>query len=111
MKAKMSRTKQPTRGIWAGVTLAALALAGAGCSTTQKVAVEKASLSTGFLGDYSKLTPGGKDQASLRYINPAVQWPQYNKVMLEPVTFWGGDTTKVSAADQQALCDYLYQAL
>ena len=112
MAVKLCHMQQQIKGVWIGVALATLAWTVIGCSTTQKVAVEKTSLSSsGFLGDYSRLTPGGKDQASLRYINSSVQWSQYNKVMLEPVTFWGGDTTKVSAADQQMLCNYLYQAL
>ena len=50
-------------------------------------------VSSGFLGnDYALLTPGetAKGQAGLRYFNPAAQWRRYNKVMIEPVTFWGG---------------------
>ena len=69
---------------------------------------------SGFLGaDYSLLTPpaDGSDQtAMLRYINPAISWSQYNKIMIVPVTFWAGDDSKVSAADQQALCNYTYKA-
>jgi hypothetical protein len=67
---------------------------------------------TGFLGsDYSLLTPpaAGTDQkAMLRYVNPSVNWGSYNKIMIAPVTFWAADDSKVSAADQQALCDYAY---
>ena len=112
MEAKISRTRQKMRGTWAAWALAGLFLAGGvvGCTATQSVRVDTSKLS-GFLGDYSKLTPGGKDQASLRYVNTAAQWTQYNKILLEPVTFWGGDTTKVPPADQQALCSFLYQAL
>lgn len=91
----------------AGVCMAALM---AGCAVTQQEAVKPASLS-GFLGDYSKLKPGEKDQTVLRYLNPNAQWTQYKKVVIEPVTFWSGETTKVSAADQQALCNFFYQAL
>jgi hypothetical protein len=114
MKTMIHRTTPRRWGTWAGGALAALCLAGAlaGCTTTQQVAVEKSSLPPGgFLGDYSKLTPGGKDQMSLRYINPAAQWTQYNKVLLEPVTFWGDETTRLSAADQQMLCNFLHQTL
>jgi uncharacterized protein DUF3313 len=28
-----------------------------------------------------------------------------------PVSFWGNEATKIPLADQQALCDFLYQAL
>jgi len=48
---------------------------------------------------------------SLRYANPSVQWTQYNKVLLEPVSFWGDDKTKISAADQQMLTNFLHQQL
>jgi len=67
---------------------------------------------TGFLGsDYSLLTPPaeGSDQAAmLRYVNPSANWSSYNKIMIAPVTFWAADDSKVSAADQQALCNYAY---
>ena len=70
---------------------------------------------SGFLGnDYSLLTPpaAGSDQnAALRYINPSANWASYNKIMIAPVTYWAGDDSKVSAADQQALCNYMYTVL
>ncbi len=71
--------------------------------------------SNGFLGgDYSLLTPpeGGTDQkAMLRYVNPSANWSSYSKIMIAPVTFWAADDSKVSAADQQALCNYMYTVL
>lgn len=104
--------KQNGWGKWRGIAAWSLCVAGivVGCAVTQQEAVKSSSFS-GFLGDYSKLTPGGPDQAGLRYINPKAQWTQYKKIMIEPVTFWGGEATKVSAADQQALCNFFYQAL
>lgn len=67
---------------------------------------------TGFLGnDYSLLTPpaeGSDQKAMLRYVNPSANWGSYDKIMIAPVTFWANDDSKVSAADQQALCDYAY---
>src|SRR5713101_2530727 len=67
---------------------------------------------SGFLGnDYSLLTPpaeGSDQQAMLRYINPNVEWSSYSKIMIAPVTFWAADDSNVSAADQQALCNYAY---
>jgi hypothetical protein len=47
----------------------------------------------------------------LRYLNPSITWSSYNKIMVAPVTFWASDDSKVSAADQQALCDYAYNVL
>ena len=44
----------------------------------------------------------------LRYVNPSVNWGAYNQIMIAPVTFWAADDSKVSAADQQVLCNYAY---
>jgi Protein of unknown function (DUF3313) len=67
---------------------------------------------SGFLGsDYSLMTPpaeGTDQKAMLRYVNPSVNWGSYNQVIIAPVTFWAADDSKVSAADQQALCNYAY---
>ena len=73
---------------------------------------EAAPAPSGFLGnDYSLLTPpaeGGDQKAMLRYVNPNTSWSSYNKIMIAPVTFWAADDSKVSGADQQALCNYAY---
>jgi Protein of unknown function (DUF3313) len=101
--------------IWTGLAAVALVLTGTmvGCSVTQKEAVEKSTLSaSGFLGpDYARLTPGSKDQASLRYVNPSAQWTQYKKILIMPVSFWGNEATKIPLADQEMLSNFLYQAL
>ena len=105
------------------VLLAGLLLAG--CSQTaapepsiiQRATGEKeaAPTATGFLGnEYSLLTPpaeGGDQKAMLRYVNPNANWSSYNKVMIAPVTFWAADDSKVSGADQQALCNYAHTVL
>ena len=44
-------------------------------------------------------------------MNPSASWRHYTKIIVDPVTFWGSDTTKVSAAEQQALTDYFFQVL
>ncbi|WP_020563776.1 DUF3313 domain-containing protein [Methylosarcina fibrata] len=82
------------------------------CTTTQKASIDQTSLHCGLLADEcGKLTPGEKDQASLRYFNPSAQWTRYNKILIDPVTFWGGNSTSVSAADQQSLVNYFSQQL
>jgi hypothetical protein len=102
------------------VMLAGLILAG--CSQTaapapniiQRVEGEKPAPPppSGFLGsDYALLTPpaeGTDQKAMLRYVNPNVNWNSYNQIIIAPVTFWAADDSKVSAADQQALCNYAY---
>jgi hypothetical protein len=67
---------------------------------------------TGFLGnDYALLTPpteGSDQKAMLRYVNSNATWSSYKQIMVAPVTYWAADDSKVSAADQQTLCDYAY---
>ena len=76
---------------------------------------EAAPAPSGFLGnDYSLLTPpaeGGDQKAMLRYVNPNTNWSSYNKIMIAPVTFWAADDSKISGADQQALCNYMFTVL
>jgi Protein of unknown function (DUF3313) len=109
-------------GIICVVAFAALV---AGCSQTaapEPNIVQRAQGETpavpppsGFLGkDYSLLQPAGEgsdQQAQLRYIAPNVQWSSYNKIMVIPVSFWADDDSKVSAQDQEILCNYFYVTL
>jgi len=39
---------------------------------------------SGFLGDYSKLQEGGKDEALLVYRNPHANISRFNKIIIEP---------------------------
>ncbi|MGZ4955353.1 MAG: DUF3313 domain-containing protein [Methylobacter sp.] len=101
--------------IWFTVSVAGLSLLLlSACTTTQKVSLEQGSVKCGLLANECRqltFTQGGEDQASLRYINPSAQWTKYHKVLIEPVTFWGGDSTSVSAADQRALVNYFAQQI
>ncbi|EAR21553.1 DUF3313 domain-containing protein [Nitrococcus mobilis] len=97
----------------ARAALLALAVALAGCSATQK---EKPKLEADGCAMIppnicEQLTPGTKNQAGLRYVTPDVPWSQYTKVMISPVTVWGGEQPKLSGADRQALASYLHNAL
>jgi len=97
----------------------------AGCAQTvapspniiQRVEGEKpaAPPPSGFLGnDYSLLQSGAPDsgqQAMLAYTNMNANFTQYSKIMIAPVTYWADSDSKVSAADQQALCNYFYSVL
>lgn len=98
------------------VVAAALMMLAAACSTTQQAPApettqQTAALESGFLSNYSLLEPGEKGQADLRYVNPSVNWASYTKILLEPVSFWDADTSKVSPSDQQVLCSYFYNTL
>ena len=97
-----------------GLVLAALALTTfmGSCALTQREALTSQNYCA-FLGSNlcAKLTPGSSGQFDLRYVNPNAQWSQYSKVLISPVTFWAGDNTTLSAADQQLLTNYLFSAL
>lgn len=98
------------RIVWLLVVLTMMVMTG--CAATQKAEIKQADLQCGLLGpDCSKLTPGDKEQAGLRYVNPEAQWTSYSKIIIEPVTFWGGDKTKVSPADQKTLVNYFNEQL
>jgi hypothetical protein len=91
-----------------------------GCSQTvaEQPAVAKqvesgdSSAANGFLGtDVSLLQPGQAGQAAMLYVNPNVQWSQYDKIMLEPVEFWDSAQSTVSPTDQHMLTAYAYNEL
>ena len=99
--------------IRSAVAAGAVALAALGCATTQRAAVTDQSYCA-FLGNAicAKLVATtDKKEADLRYVNPNAQWKQYNKVLIEPVGFWAGDDTKISAADQRTLTTYFSKVL
>jgi uncharacterized protein DUF3313 len=121
-KEQTEKMKHESKNMKLTTGLFSVVLAGilvAGCSQTaapkpniiQRVQGETPAPS-GFLGsDYSLLTPPaeGTDQKAMRrYVAPNVAWSSYNKVVIAPVTFWAADDSKVSAADQQALCNHAY---
>jgi hypothetical protein len=70
---------------------------------------------SGFLGaDYSLLqpaAPGSGQKALLAYTNSSVNFASYNKIMIEPVTFWADRGSTISSEAQQELCDYAYSRL
>jgi len=118
---RASRLAIGAAGLWVMAVLA-------GCATTQQVKVaDKPPVYCPFLGNdvCSKLTPsttpgrfssaaagGGEDAVmGLRYVNPNARWTEYKKVIIGPVSFWGGDDTRVSKADQLALTNYFTKAL
>ena len=90
---------------------ACVILAGTACGVTQRAELKRSAQGSALV-NYALLKPGGPGQAQLRYINPDARWTQYDKIIIEPVTFWAphGDT-RISPADQQALCGYFQQAL
>ncbi|HBP87154.1 MAG TPA: DUF3313 domain-containing protein [Nitrospirales bacterium] len=82
-----------------------------GCASTQQTrSVEQ----SGFLGDYSMLKEGEKDETLLIYKNPDADWKKYTKVILDPVTIWIGQDSQlndVEPEDRQRLADLFYVKL
>ena len=58
---------------------------------------------TGFLGDYSKLRPGGQGEPLLFYRNPNANFRQYDKVLIDPVTIWQGETSQLRQVPERDL--------
>lgn len=90
-----------------GLAVAVL-ICGAACATRQTGKAQP----SGFLGNYSQLTPGGKGEAQLRYINPNVDWKKYQSVLIDTPQVWAdSETSKLSKADQKKLTGDLHDAL
>lgn len=81
-------------------------------ASVQQMQSGQASAASGFFGsDVSLLQPGKEGQVAMVYINPAAQWSQYNKIMLEPVEFWDDPNSSVSPTDQHMLTAYFANQL
>lgn len=106
----MRRTHSPSvvrDGIAVAVVAAALLT---GCATTRQS--RGVGEESGFLGDYSDLKPGGKDEAQLIYIRPDADWARYDAIEIDSVTLWlDSKTEDIPKEEQQQLTDYLYNAL
>jgi hypothetical protein len=66
---------------------------------------------SGFLGDYSKLKEGGKDEALLVYRNPSASFASYDKILFEPVTVWASKKVEIPDDELQGVVDYLDSAV
>jgi hypothetical protein len=92
--------------------LAAVAALSACAAASRPAGEVKAS---SFLGSaVHKLKPGGPGQAAWTYLNPQAAWASYDKMLLDPVTFWRdpGDTSEeLSQHDKQMLANYFYAVI
>lgn len=70
---------------------------------------------SGFLHDYSILTPGeGADEPALRYVSPDANLGSYTKVMIDPVVVYfgvGSEMHDVPETDLETLANHLYSAM
>jgi Protein of unknown function (DUF3313) len=93
-----------------------LAIVAAGCAAgtpaPPRNALAKAEQQPVFFGDYTPMTAGPKGSAMLYYVNPHARWLEYDKLILDPITLWRGESGVVVAPDQQQdLCDYMQAVL
>lgn len=101
---------------WMILTIALAMLAGCagqnpvGEATTKVGNVKK----SGFLEDYSILSKGGKEEATLVYWNSKAKFASYSKVIVDPVTVWlgaGSGLKKVSVKERQQLANEFHSAI
>ena len=93
-----------------GVIFLSILLLLCGCSAKQSKRARQVKES-GFLGDYSKLKPAGEGEALLVYNNPETNWATYDKILLAPVSYYGGPDSYpkgVTRADLQELVNRFY---
>ncbi len=70
------------------------------CSTTRQARSVEPS---GFLNDYSLLEEGGSGQAALVYVNPNTDFTRYKSVIIDPVSVWAPEDSKLVRLDPEQL--------
>ena len=98
---------------WSFLVVGAGAALLAACTTTQQAKIEQADIKCGFIGPVcSQLKTGAPgQQIAWLYTNPAVDWTKYKKLMIQPVTYWDDEKSKVSVENQHRLTNFLYATL
>lgn len=92
-----------------GMLMAGTLLLGA-CAAGGMKSVEQ----SGFLRDYSQMTPGGEDRAALSYVKPGVDFRPYTKLMFDRVVVALDETAasrEVDPAVLKEMTDYYQNAL
>lgn len=82
-----------------------------GCKATVKTKEVK---TVGFLGDYSMMVKGDKDNGQLVYVNNEVDFKNYKKIIIEPIQVWKTVNNELSSEEKeelQKMVDYLYLAV
>jgi len=101
--------------LWGTVLLLIAALSLAACQAPKEVHQDVAK-PMGFLGPEAaaKLKPGRPGQPAWVYFNKKAKWASYDKLLLDPVTFWrkpGNENQDISRKDRQALANYFYNVI
>jgi len=94
---------------WLGLLLIGVLLLG-GCAAGRMDDFEE----SGFLVDYSQLTPGGEGRAALTYVDPGVDFKKYDSLMFDRVSVWLSPEAEVRDVDPavfKKMSDYFLNAL
>lgn len=98
---------------WRVILLLMAVAAMSACSSASLPAGEVKASS--FLGsDVHKLKPGGPGQPAWIYMNPKADWASYDKMLLDPVTYWRDPKSEkdaLSQHDKQMLANYFYAVI
>jgi hypothetical protein len=99
------------RLMWASLCLVAFAA----CAHSQQAGGYGKAEPSGFLKDYSKLSPAKDDtEASLVYFPDKTKFKSYTKIWLEPVEVWRGeksDAKDLDLEDAKYVSEYLWARL
>jgi hypothetical protein len=94
------------------VVVAAALVVATGCVSSSPARSVKPS---GFLGDSAVLLKkGGKNDVLMVYRNKDAKWTSYDKIILDPVTIWGAESSTLppdALADFQRLVDDFHRTL
>jgi hypothetical protein len=84
-----------------------------GCAGTRQT--RSAPNESGFLTDYAKLAPGGKDRAQLLYMKPGLDVSSYRAIRIQPIKLHAATKDSglgdLSREDQQMLADRMHTAV
>jgi hypothetical protein len=83
--------RAPLRGLCGALGIALWLGCAASPDASQPPAAEAPFAPSGFLGDYSAFRSGGGSRARLVYLDPAVDFSGYERVIIEPVVVWKSD--------------------
>jgi hypothetical protein len=85
-----------------------------GCASESSTQVQGNVRTSGFLQDYSMLTPGGEGQGISMYWNESADFARYDKLIIDPVTVWttyASDLSGLPAAEKQELANQFHKEL
>jgi hypothetical protein len=88
-----------------------VAVLAGGCVATRQA---RETTTSGFLGDYRQLQPGGDGEALLIYRNPKADMANYKSIVIEPIRIYASADSalrKASPAELQGMVDYLAAAV